>query len=132
MPPTETRDVGDALDDRPVPAVWPRPTHVGNEKYLAGFWIIEAAGLDVALKLATEGSKVCKRKVGVRRNAAKAAGRGYGRRRCPAMAPASRIVLNRRTRKSRKTSGTWCRIGPEVFVDGGAAAYEGRPRGQTK
>jgi hypothetical protein len=31
--------------------------HVGNENDLAGFWIIEAAGLDVALKLATEGSK---------------------------------------------------------------------------
>ena len=47
MQPTETRDVGDALDDRPVPAVWPRPTHVGNEKYLADFWIIEASDPDV-------------------------------------------------------------------------------------
>jgi len=45
MQPTEARDVGDALDDRPVPAVWPRPTRVGNEKYLAGFSIIEAFGL---------------------------------------------------------------------------------------
>jgi hypothetical protein len=53
----------------------PRPTHVGNEKYLAGFWIIEASDLDVALKLATEGSKACNRKVEVRRYAAKAAGR---------------------------------------------------------
>ena len=100
MQPTETRDVGDAPGDRPVPAVWPRPTHVGNEKYLAGFWIIEAAGLDVALKLATEGPKACNRKIEVRRDAAKAAGRTYGRRRCPAMASTSRIVLNRRTRKS--------------------------------
>jgi hypothetical protein len=32
------------------------PTHVGNEKYLAGFSIVEAPGLDVALKLAAEGS----------------------------------------------------------------------------
>jgi hypothetical protein len=55
MQPTEACDIGDALDDRPVPAVWPRPTDVGNEKYLAGFWIIEALDLDVALKLATEG-----------------------------------------------------------------------------
>jgi hypothetical protein len=100
MQPTEARDIGDALDDRPVPAAWPRPTHVGNEKYLAGFWIIEAADLDVALKLATEGSKACNRKVEVRRNAAKAAGRAYGRRSCPAMASTSRIVHNRRTRKS--------------------------------
>src|SRR6266545_66181 len=63
MQPTEARDIGDALDDRPVPAVWPRPTHVGNEKYLADFWIIEASDLDVALKLATEGSKACNRKL---------------------------------------------------------------------
>jgi riboflavin biosynthesis pyrimidine reductase len=39
---------------------------VGNEKYLVGFWIIEAADLDVALKLAAEGSKACNRKVEVR------------------------------------------------------------------
>jgi hypothetical protein len=39
---------------------------------------MEAFDLDVALKLATEGSKACNRKVEVRRNAAKAAGRGYG------------------------------------------------------
>ena len=91
-----------ALDDRPVPAVWPRLTHVGSEKYLGGFWIIVAFDLDVALKLAAEGSKACNRKVEVRRSAAEAAGRAYGRRRCPAMASTSRIVLNRRTRMSLK------------------------------
>ena len=37
-----------------------------SKEYLAGFWIIEAADLDVALKLAAEGSKVCNRKVEVR------------------------------------------------------------------
>jgi hypothetical protein len=37
-----------------------------SKEYLVGFWIIEAADLDVALKLATEGSKVCNRKVEVR------------------------------------------------------------------
>jgi dihydrofolate reductase len=100
MQPAEARDVGDALDDRPVPAVWPRPAHAGNEKYLAGFRIVEASGLDVALKLAAEASKACNRKIEVRRNAAKAAGRAYGRRRCPAMASTSRIVDNRRARKS--------------------------------
>jgi hypothetical protein len=99
MQPTDARDIGDALDDRPVPAVWPRPTHVGNEKYLADFWILEAADPDVALKLATEGSKACNRKVEVRRNAAKAAGPRLGRRKCPAIA-SSRIVHNRRARKS--------------------------------
>src|SRR5262249_25566912 len=50
------------------------PTRVGREKYLAGLWIIEAAGPGVALKLATEGPQACNRKAGVRRNAAKAAG----------------------------------------------------------
>jgi hypothetical protein len=37
-----------------------------SKEYLAGFWIIEAADLDVALRLATEGSKACNRKVEVR------------------------------------------------------------------
>jgi hypothetical protein len=37
-----------------------------SKEYVAGFWIIEAADLDVALKLATEGSKHCNRKVEVR------------------------------------------------------------------
>jgi hypothetical protein len=37
-----------------------------SKEYLAGFWIMEAADLDVALKLATEGSKACNRKVEVR------------------------------------------------------------------
>jgi hypothetical protein len=37
-----------------------------SKEYLVGFWIIEAADLDVALKLAAEGSKACNRKVEVR------------------------------------------------------------------
>ena len=37
-----------------------------SKEYLAGFWIIEAANLDVALKLAAEGSKACNRKIEVR------------------------------------------------------------------
>ena len=37
-----------------------------SKEYLAGFWIIEAADLDVALKIAAEGSKACNRKVEVR------------------------------------------------------------------
>lgn len=39
---------------------------VESKEYLAGFWVIEAADLDVALKLAAEGSKACNRKVEVR------------------------------------------------------------------
>jgi hypothetical protein len=37
-----------------------------SKEYLAGFWIIEAADLDVALELAAEGSKACNRKIEVR------------------------------------------------------------------
>jgi hypothetical protein len=37
-----------------------------SKEYVAGFWIMEAADLDVALKLAAEGSKACNRKVEVR------------------------------------------------------------------
>ena len=37
-----------------------------SKEYLAGFWIIEAADLDVALKLAAEGSKACNRKIELR------------------------------------------------------------------
>ena len=37
-----------------------------SKEYLAGFWIIEAPDLDVALTLAAEGSKACHRKVEVR------------------------------------------------------------------
>ena len=39
---------------------------VESKEYLAGFWIIEAPDLDVALELATEGSRACNRKVEVR------------------------------------------------------------------
>ena len=37
-----------------------------SKEYLAGFWIMDAPDLDVALKLAAEGSKACNRKVEVR------------------------------------------------------------------
>ncbi|GAA4285087.1 YciI family protein [Brevibacterium daeguense] len=37
-----------------------------SKEHLAGFWILEAADLDEALALATEGSKVCNRKLEVR------------------------------------------------------------------
>ncbi|AZG44537.1 YciI family protein [Gordonia insulae] len=37
-----------------------------SKEFFIGFWIIEAPDLDVAVKLATEGSKACNRKVEVR------------------------------------------------------------------
>lgn len=36
------------------------------KEWAAGFWIIEAPDLDVALKLMTEGSKACNRRLEVR------------------------------------------------------------------
>ena len=34
-----------------------------SKEHIVGFWIIEAADLDVALRLAAEGSKACNRKI---------------------------------------------------------------------
>jgi hypothetical protein len=39
---------------------------IESKEHLAGFWIMEAPDLDVALRLATEGSKACNRKIEVR------------------------------------------------------------------
>jgi hypothetical protein len=39
---------------------------VETKEHVAGFWIIEAPDLDVALALATAGSKACHRKLEVR------------------------------------------------------------------
>ena len=54
------------IDNRRGEAVLTDGPYLESKEYLAGFWIIEAADLDVALKLATEGSKACNRKVEVR------------------------------------------------------------------
>src|SRR5499426_578676 len=54
------------IDNRDGEAVFSDGPFVESKEYLAGFWIIEAADLDVALKLAAEGSKACNRKVEVR------------------------------------------------------------------
>ncbi|WP_285724469.1 YciI family protein [Psychromicrobium xiongbiense] len=37
-----------------------------SKEHLGGFWIIEAPDLDVALKLAAEGSRACNRKIELR------------------------------------------------------------------
>jgi hypothetical protein len=54
------------IDNRDGEAVLTDGPFVESKEYLAGFWIIEAADLDVALKLATEGSMACNRKTEVR------------------------------------------------------------------
>jgi hypothetical protein len=54
------------IDNRGGEAMFTDGPFLESKEYLVGFWIIEAADLDVALKLATEGSKACNRKVEVR------------------------------------------------------------------
>jgi len=54
------------IDNRGEQAVFTDGPFVESKEHLAGFWIIEAPDLDVALKLAAEGSKVCNGKVEVR------------------------------------------------------------------
>jgi hypothetical protein len=54
------------IDNRDGEAVFTDGPYLESKEYLAGFWIIEAPDLDVALKLAAEGSKACNRKVEVR------------------------------------------------------------------
>ena len=59
-------DPATVIDNRDGKAVVTDGPFVESKEYLAGFWIIEAPDLDVALKLATEGSKACNRKIEVR------------------------------------------------------------------
>jgi hypothetical protein len=54
------------VDGRDGEAVFTDGPYLESKEYVAGFWIIEAPDLDVALKLAGEGSKSCNRKVEVR------------------------------------------------------------------
>jgi len=54
------------IDNRGEAAVFTDGPFVESKEYIVGFWVIEAADLDVALKLAAEGSKACNRKVEVR------------------------------------------------------------------
>jgi hypothetical protein len=54
------------IDNRGEEAMFTDGPFVESKEYLAGFWILEAADLDVALKLAAEGSRACNRKVEVR------------------------------------------------------------------
>jgi hypothetical protein len=54
------------VDNRGEEAMFTDGPFLESKEYLVGFWIIEAADLDVALKLAAEGSKACNRKIEVR------------------------------------------------------------------
>ena len=54
------------IDGRGEEPVFTDGPFIESKEYLAGFWIIEAADLDVALGLAAEGSRACNRKIEVR------------------------------------------------------------------
>ncbi|WP_433365940.1 YciI family protein [Actinoplanes sp. CA-142083] len=59
-------DSATVIDNRAGAAMVTDGPFLESKEYLAGFWIIEAPDLDVALKLSSEGSKACNRKVEVR------------------------------------------------------------------
>lgn len=63
LPGPSTATVIDNRDDAGIITDGP---FVESKEFLIGFWIIEAPDLDVALKLAADGSKACHRKVEVR------------------------------------------------------------------
>ena len=54
------------IDNRGEEAMFTDGPFLESKEYLAGFWIMEAADLDVALNLAAEGSRACNRKIEVR------------------------------------------------------------------
>ena len=59
-------DPATVVDNRSGEAVFTDGPFLESKEYLAGFWIIEAPDLDVALGLAADGSKACNRKIEVR------------------------------------------------------------------
>jgi hypothetical protein len=59
-------DTATVIDNRGGEALVTDGPFLESKEYLAGFYVIEAPDLDVALKLATEGSKACNRKLEVR------------------------------------------------------------------
>jgi hypothetical protein len=54
------------IDNRGEEAMFTDGPFLESKEYLIGLWIVEAADLDEALKLAAEGSKACNRKIEVR------------------------------------------------------------------
>ncbi|GAB2753422.1 YciI family protein [Sinomonas soli] len=54
------------IDNRNGEAVMTDGPFVETKEWIVGFWIMEAPDLDVALRLAAEGSKACNRRIEVR------------------------------------------------------------------
>lgn len=63
LEPATTATTVDGQGEKPAFTDGP---YLETREYLSGFWVIEAADLDVALALAVEGSKACRGTVEVR------------------------------------------------------------------
>jgi hypothetical protein len=59
-------DPATVVDNRGAETMITDGPFLESKEYMVGFWILEAPDLDVALKLAAEGSKACNRKIEVR------------------------------------------------------------------
>lgn len=59
-------DVATTVDNRADAGIVTDGPFVETKEFVVGFWIVEAADLDVALRLARAGSKACNRKVEIR------------------------------------------------------------------
>jgi hypothetical protein len=59
-------DSATVIDNRSGEAMITDGPFLESKEFIIGFWIMEAADLDVALGLAAEGSRACNRKVEVR------------------------------------------------------------------
>lgn len=62
----QTHDATTTVDNTGTETVVTDGPFAESKEYLGGFWIIEAADLDVALKWAAEGSRACANRVEVR------------------------------------------------------------------
>lgn len=63
LEPAATATVVDGQGEKPVITDGP---YLESKELIGGFWVIDAPDLDVALRLAAEGSKACRGKVEVR------------------------------------------------------------------
>ena len=59
-------DAATVVDGRDGDAVFTDGPYLESKEFIVGFWVIEAPGLDVALRLAASGSKSCNRRVELR------------------------------------------------------------------
>lgn len=59
-------DTATVIDNRTGASLLTDGPFVESKEYLSGFWVIDAPDLDVALALATDGSRRCNRKVELR------------------------------------------------------------------